>query len=167
MKHLLIKVGDFTYSRDLDLNTEGASKLFTELASVVDNHREVNHVELAHNPREMRPNNYKHTSGHPKSTTDSAPKKLVVVGCSCGESIIKFTNEPTIKCFKCNTIHDINYDSLVRGNYDCPNCGTKGYVNIQADDSACVTVNCKGCNSPIDLMYHKKKGKFLSTNKLK
>lgn len=74
-----------------------------------------------------------------------------------GELIHK---EHNLVCMNCNSELP-QFESIKSAKYTCPNCNTRAGFYVANDLNE---VSCKGCDSPIDLVWHDKKSVFLSAN---
>lgn len=93
-----------------------------------------------------------------------ADRKLVVGKCKCGKGYGIWLEEASLKrdrfaftCKDCEEKHIIVIDELVPATYNCPNCQKKSsFWVIQSPEGATV-VECKACESEVDLFYNAKK----------
>lgn len=89
-------------------------------------------------------------------------KKLVVGKCECGNGYGIWLDNETLKkrnfvfiCKECEEKHIIVADELVPATYNCPNCRRKSSFWVKKEE--CSHVQCKNCESEIDLFYNEKK----------
>lgn len=102
-------------------------------------------------------------------TEDIQRKILVITKCTeCGKiSIIpllvkdnKALVQGDLLCRNCGS--KLNTDNLSRGEGKCADCGGRIYFYAQGTED--FEINCKHCDSPIDLLYNSEKKQFRSAN---
>lgn len=97
-------------------------------------------------------------------------KHLLMVKCeSCGKvatPIVYIENgelihkEHNLVCMNCSSELP-QFENIKYAKYTCPNCNTRAGFYVANDLNEVI---CKGCDSPIDLVWHDKKKVFLSAN---
>ena len=103
------------------------------------------------------------------TSNENIPRTLVMVKCpECGniatplmyvrDGKLLYDNR-ILNCKNCQSLLPIT--DLKPAQYSCPNCGTSAYFYVMGDLKE---VYCKDCKSPIDLVWHEEKKKYLSAN---
>ena len=97
-------------------------------------------------------------------------KKMVTIKCpDCGEistPVLKFQNDELIYkehhliCRSCGKQLP-QFEKLEHAEYNCPNCGNYSKFMVANDLKEATCINCK---SPIDLLWHDKRKRYLSAN---
>lgn len=100
------------------------------------------------------------------------PKKLVMIKCpSCNVIATPVLNvkddelvykNKSLNCKNCQS--ELPIGELKPARYQCPNCNTGASFYVMNDLKE---VNCKGCGSLIDLIWHDKKQQYVSANLIK
>ena len=79
----------------------------------------------------------------------------------CGKSFFKmakYEEQGTCSCGK-----EFMYSKLTNASYRCDCCGFEGIFKV-VDGTEPTEINCKGCNSPVDMKYNNDKHKWQSLN---
>ncbi|KGK88012.1 hypothetical protein [Clostridium sp. HMP27] len=100
------------------------------------------------------------------------PKKLVMIKCpSCNVIATPVLNvkddellykDRHLTCKSCQG--ELPIGEIKPARYQCPNCNTTASFYVMNDLKE---VNCKGCGSLIDLIWHEKKEQYVSANLIK
>ena len=83
----------------------------------------------------------------------------------CGHEFFKMAKEGDTA--KCQCGKDVVFDSFTQAIYQCSNCSFTGYFKVAGTSAEPKEINCKGCESPIDMKYRDDKHSFQSLNMFK